>query len=179
LFSGRVACEITSADALVTTELVFDGLFKELPPDLCVAVVASLTERVGSAGKEPKDIKMSVECKEAYEKVRVAAQIVGKQMQECQCLDISINDFMNSFRPEMMELTREWAKGTKFETCMKIAPRGMYEGSVVRSIRRINEVLWQLKGAMSIVGDAELADKFEEMQGMVKRDIVFADSLFL
>jgi ATP-dependent RNA helicase DOB1 len=62
---------------------------------------------------------------------------------------------------------------------MKIAPRGMYEGSVVRSIRRINEVLWQLKGAMSIVGDAELADKFEEMQGMVKRDIVFADSLFL
>ena len=30
-----------------------------------------------------------------------------------------------------------------------------------------------------IVGDAELADKFEEMQGMVKRDIVFADSLFL
>jgi superfamily II RNA helicase len=32
---------------------------------------------------------------------------------------------------------------------------------------------------MSIVGDAELADKFEEMQGMVKRDIVFADSLFL
>jgi superfamily II RNA helicase len=50
---------------------------------------------------------------------------------------------------------------------------------VVRSIRRINEVLWQLKGAMSIVGDAELADKFEEMQGMVKRDIVFADSLFL
>ena len=176
---GRVACEITSADALVTTELVFDGLFKELPPDLCVAVVASLTERVGSAGKEPKDIKMSEECKEAYEKVRVAAQIVGKQMQECQCLGISINDFMNSFRPEMMELTREWAKGTKFETCMKIAPRGMYEGSVVRSIRRINEVLWQLKGAMSIVGDAELADKFEEMQGMVKRDIVFADSLFL
>ena len=71
MFSGRVACEITSADALVTTELVFDGLFKELPPDLCVAVVASLTERVGSAGKEPKDIKMSVECKEAYEKVRL------------------------------------------------------------------------------------------------------------
>ena len=176
---GQVACEITSADALVTTELVFDGLFKELSLEMCVAVVAALTERVGTAGKDPKDIKMSEECKDAYERVRVAAQSVGKQMSECKVLDTSVNDFMNSFRPEMMELCREWAKGTKFETCMKVAPRGMYEGSVVRSIRRINEVLWQLKGAMAIIGDTGLRDKFEECQNLVKRDIVFADSLFL
>lgn len=46
---GRVACEINSADELLLTELIYDGLFIELTPVQCVAILASLVflEKVG------------------------------------------------------------------------------------------------------------------------------------
>ena len=39
---GRIACEINSADELLLTELIYDGLFIELTPVQCVAILASL-----------------------------------------------------------------------------------------------------------------------------------------
>lgn len=39
---GRIACEINSADELLLTELIYDGLFIELTPVQCVAILGSL-----------------------------------------------------------------------------------------------------------------------------------------
>ena len=39
---GRVACEINSADELLLTELIYDGVFLDLTPQQCVALLASV-----------------------------------------------------------------------------------------------------------------------------------------
>ena len=46
---GRVACEINSADELLITELIYDGVFIDLDPKQCVALLAAITfqEKVG------------------------------------------------------------------------------------------------------------------------------------
>jgi len=52
-------------------------------------------------------------------------------------------------------------------------------GSVIRAIRRIEEVLRQFATACKIIGNAELAAKFDEGIKKIKRDVVFSASLFL
>ena len=56
-----------------------------------------------------------------------------------------------------------------------------YEGDIVRMMRRLEELLRQLAGAARspAIGSVELFDKFTSGIGLIKRDIVFASSLYL
>ena len=53
------------------------------------------------------------------------------------------------------------------------------QGSLVRAFRRIEEVLRQLISGAKVIGDSELAGKFEEASESIKRGVVFAASLYL
>jgi ATP-dependent RNA helicase DOB1 len=55
----------------------------------------------------------------------------------------------------------------------------VYEGSLIRVFRRLEEALRQMAQAAKVMGSEELEKKFEESLAMVKRDIVAAQSLYL
>lgn len=55
----------------------------------------------------------------------------------------------------------------------------MLEGSIVRCITRLDETCKEVRNAARIIGDANLYRKMEEASRMIKRDIVFASSLYL
>jgi ATP-dependent RNA helicase DOB1 len=84
---------------------------------------------------------------------------------------------VNSFRPDIMEAVYSWTKGAKFYEIMEITQ--VFEGSLIRAIRRLEEVLQQLITAAKSIGETELEDKFEDAVSKIKRDIVFAASLYL
>lgn len=88
-----------------------------------------------------------------------------------------MENFVSSFRPDIMEAVYAWARGSKFYEIMEITQ--VFEGSLIRAIRRLEEVLQQLIQAAKSVGETELEAKFEEAVSKIKRDIVFAASLYL
>ncbi len=49
----------------------------------------------------------------------------------------------------------------------------------MRAIRRLEELLRELHEAMKGIGNVELAEKFEAAGAKIKRDIIFAASLYL
>lgn len=55
----------------------------------------------------------------------------------------------------------------------------IFEGSVIRCMRRLEELLRQLQSAAKAIGNTELENKFAEGIVKIKRDIVFAVSLYL
>lgn len=55
----------------------------------------------------------------------------------------------------------------------------MFEGSIIRCIRRLEELLRQLCNAAKVLGNTELENKFAEGITSIKRDIIFAASLYL
>jgi ATP-dependent RNA helicase DOB1 len=55
----------------------------------------------------------------------------------------------------------------------------VYEGSLIRVFRRLEEALRQMAQAAKVMGNDELEKKFEESLTKVKRDIVAAQSLYL
>jgi ATP-dependent RNA helicase DOB1 len=55
----------------------------------------------------------------------------------------------------------------------------VYEGSLIRVFRRLEESLRQMAEASKVMGSEELERKFEEALTKVKRDMVAAQSLYL
>ena len=92
-------------------------------------------------------------------------------------VQIDVESFVSSFRPDIMEAVYAWAKGSKFYEIMEITQ--VFEGSLIRAIRRLEEILQQLIQAAKSIGETELESKFEEAVSKIKRDIVFAASLYL
>lgn len=63
-----------------------------------------------------------------------------------------------------------WARGSNLITV---------QGSLVRAVRRVEEVLRQATAGAQVMGELQLVELFEESQRRIKRDIVFAASLYL
>ncbi len=55
----------------------------------------------------------------------------------------------------------------------------IYEGSIIRATRRLDELLQQLARAARVVGDEGLATHIEEANNTIRRDIIFAASLYI
>jgi len=76
-----------------------------------------------------------------------------------------------------MEVVHAWAGGARFIDIIKLTT--CYEGTVIRVIRRLEELLRQLASASFVIGNIPLKEKFERCAASMRRDIVFAASLYL
>ncbi|KAM7278486.1 hypothetical protein ACFE04_005620 [Oxalis oulophora] len=169
---GKVACEISSAEELTLTELMFNGVFKDIKVEEMVALLSCLVwqEKLKDAAKPREELEL------LFAQLQDTARRVANLQLECK-VQIDVESFVNSFRPDIMEAVYAWAKGSKFYEIMEITQ--VFEGSLIRAIRRLEEVLQQLILAAKSIGETELESKFEEAVLMIKRDIVFAASLYL
>ncbi|KAH9619824.1 hypothetical protein KSS87_018843, partial [Heliosperma pusillum] len=169
---GKVACEISSADELTLTELIFSGVFKDIKVEEMVALLSCLVwqEKLQEAQKPREELEL------LFAQLQEAARRVAKVQLDCK-VEIDVENFASSFRPDIMEAVYAWAKGSKFYEIMEITQ--VFEGSLIRAIRRLEEVLQQLIQAARSIGESELESKFEEAVNKIKRDIVFAASLYL
>lgn len=169
---GKVACEISSADELTLTELMFNGVLKDVKVEEMVSLLSCFVwrEKLQDATKPREELDL------LFMQLQDTARRVAKVQLECK-VQIDVESFANSFRPDIMEAVYAWAKGSKFYEIMEITQ--VFEGSLIRAIRRLEEVLQQLILAAKSIGETDLESKFEEAVLKIKRDIVFAASLYL
>ena len=55
----------------------------------------------------------------------------------------------------------------------------VYEGSLIRMFRRLEELLRQMAQGAKVMGNSDLEEKFETALTKLKRDVVAAQSLYL
>ena len=70
----------------------------------------------------------------------------------------------------------EWARGLPFAQITNLTD--VQEGVIVRTIQRLDEMLRDVKDAARVIGDPMLYQKMDEASSIIKRDIVFAASLY-
>ena len=75
--------------------------------------------------------------------LRDAARKVGKAALDAQ-LPLNLEDYVGGFRHELMEPVAAWVRGAKFAEVMKMSP-DMFEGSLVRAVRRLEELMRQVR----------------------------------
>lgn len=172
---GRAACELNTADELVVSELLMEGVFQDLDAAVAVALLSCLchTEKA-KQGASPPPLRGALQG--AYEELRAAATTVARA---CVAAGLPVDEveYVDRFNPNLMEVLFQWANGAKFVDLTKLTDA--FEGTIIRVIRRLDELLRQLASAAFAVGNFELKAKFDDASAKIKRDIVFAASLYL
>lgn len=169
---GRVACEISTGDELLLTELIFNGMFNDLTPEQCAAVLSCFVFQ-----ERAKEVpRLKPELAEPLKAVQDMAAKIAKVFKESK-IEVVEKEYVESFRPELMEVTYAWCKGAKFAQICKMTD--VYEGSLIRTFKRLEEMIKQMIQAAKTIGNIELEDKMEKATEMVHRDIVSAASLYL
>ncbi|KAL6938018.1 ATP-dependent RNA helicase mtr4 [Hanseniaspora osmophila] len=169
---GRVACEISSGDELLLTELIFNGNFSDLKPEQAAALLScfAFQERCKEAPR------LKPELAEPLKTMRELASKIAKVMKESK-IEIVEKDYVESFRHELMEVVYEWCKGAPFAQICKLTD--VYEGSLIRMFKRLEELIKQLVEVAGTIGNNALKEKMEAALNMMHRDIVSAGSLYL
>lgn len=68
---------------------------------------------------------------------------------------------------------------TTLSHCPTLPQPDLYEGSIIRATRRLDELMQELVKAAHVVGDTELAAHIEQSNLTIRRDIMFAASLYI
>ncbi|KAJ5483448.1 hypothetical protein N7530_002694 [Penicillium desertorum] len=170
---ARVACEISTGDELMLSELLFNGFFNNLTPEQVASVMSCFVfeEKVKEAPTLTKD-----ELAKPLKEIQSQARIIAKVSQESK-MAVNEDEYVQSFHWELMEVIYEWSQGKSFADICKMTD--VYEGSLIRVFRRLEECLRQMAQAAKVMGSEDLESKFEEALGKVRRDIVAAQSLYL
>ncbi|KAK0052105.1 superkiller viralicidic activity 2-like 2 isoform X1 [Biomphalaria pfeifferi] len=169
---GRVACEISSGDELLLTELLFNGVFNDLTPQQCCALLSCFVFQE-KASEMPK---LGEELSGPLRIMQDTAHRIARISREAK-LDLDEEVYVDSFRPHLMDVVNAWCNGSTFANICKMTD--VFEGSIIRAMRRLEETLRQMVQASKAIGNTELENKFSEGIRQMKRDIVFAASLYL
>jgi ATP-dependent RNA helicase DOB1 len=174
---GHIAAEISSADELVLTELLVNGTFKNLPHDQTVALLSCFVHsEKSSLAFDSESTSLLEEHFQLFSKLREQVRRIGSVAKDMR-LNIDMEKYLDSFSPQLMEASGAWARGSNFSTILKMSK--VFEGSLVRAIRRVDELLQQLIAACKSIGENEQADHFSQCSDQIKKDVVFAASLYL
>ncbi|KAH8151243.1 uncharacterized protein LAJ45_04445 [Morchella importuna] len=169
---ARVACEISTGDELLLAELLFNRTFNELTPEQIAALLSCFVFEENSK----TDAKLQDDLAKPFQELQSQARLIAKISAESK-LPVSEDEYVQKFKPQLMEVVYTWSKGASFASICKMTD--VYEGSLIRMFRRLEELLRQMSLAAKVMGSTELEEKFDQSLEKVKRDIVNAGSLYL
>lgn len=186
---ARVACEISTGDELVLSELLFNRFFNELTPEQCAACLSCFIFE-----EKSNDVPaLKEELAKPYREIQQQARVIAKMSQESK-LTVNEEEYLKSFKFELMDVVYSWSKGASFADIWFVSTlpnnnnllthdaskmTDVYEGSLIRLFRRLEELLRQIAQASKVMGSEELEQKFTAALELVRRDLVAAQSLYL
>ncbi|KAL9330066.1 hypothetical protein ACSQ67_005069 [Phaseolus vulgaris] len=151
---GRAACLVDTGDELLVTELMFNGTFNDLDHHQ----VAALASCFIPGDKSNEKIQLRTELARPLQQLQDSARRIAEIQHECK-LDINVDEYVEStVRPYLMDVIYSWSKGANFADVIQMTD--IFEGSIIRSARRLDEFLNQLRAAANAVGEADLEKKF-------------------
>ncbi|CAD1784778.1 similar to Saccharomyces cerevisiae YLR398C SKI2 Ski complex component and putative RNA helicase, mediates 3'-5' RNA degradation by the cytoplasmic exosome [Maudiozyma barnettii] len=176
LLKGRVACEINSGYELVLTELILDNFLGDFEPEEIVALLSVFVYEGRTREEEPPIVTPRlVKGKQRIQEIYKNMLAIYEENQVT--LTQEEAEFLEKKRFAMVNVVYEWARGMSFKEIMEISPEA--EGTVVRVITWLDEICREVKTASIIIGNSNLHMKMDKAQELIKRDIVFAASLYL
>jgi ATP-dependent RNA helicase DOB1 len=121
---GQVACQISTSDEVLLTEMLFNGSFNNIEPNyLCAMLSCFLVNEGGSKAdtKPPKDQRLN----SLNAIIKENAEKVADVLIDCR-INIAKKEYVDSFKTDLMEVTLEWSNGSKFSDICKLTE--VYEG---------------------------------------------------
>lgn len=103
-------------------------------------------------GKAEAKMPLNKELIIAFEAVKTAATRVGSVKKESK-IDIVVNEYVGTFKVDLMEIAYEWCKGAKFGDICRMTE--VFEGTIIRCFRRLEELLEQIIAAGNLIANQQ------------------------
>ncbi len=87
------------------------------------------------------------------------ARRIAKVCIECK-IALDEEEYVQSFKSSLMDVVHAWCTGAKFADICKMTD--VFEGSIIRAMRRLEELLREMSLAAKAIGNTELENKFAE-----------------
>lgn len=177
LLKGKVALEISVME-LFLTELIIENLFSHMQANEIVALLSSIVYQAKSSQDELTNLKSfnNNVLDEGRNKMLEIAIKINQIQKECNLALGPEDDCVEQLNFGLVEVVYEWSKGIPFADIKQLTIE--QEGIIVRTIQRLDEICGNLKDAARIIGDNLLQSKMEQCSVLIRRDIVFAGSLY-
>ena len=105
---ARVACEISTGDELLLSELLFDRFFNELSPEMCASILSCFIFEEKSEAPALKE-----QLARPFREVQAKARTIAKISQESK-LPLVEDEYVQTFKYQLMEVVYAWAHGKSF-----------------------------------------------------------------
>ncbi|MBD74042.1 MAG: hypothetical protein CMM96_00910 [Rickettsiales bacterium] len=171
---GIIASEISECNEIMLTEIILADFFLELKPEEIVATLAAFIEEktndeVTFATLDVPDSVKQVLCNINY----IADDFGGYEYNSGIDIGSDWNLYLSFIGPAY-----DWACGkTINEIYSKYAD--VYEGTFIRNILRISNILENIKNIAEMIGNADLLKKLENIDHLLIRDNVTTESLYI
>jgi antiviral helicase SKI2 len=178
LLKGKVALEISVLE-LFLTEIIIENVFSNMSSNEIVALLSSVVYQGKSSSKDEQGNLKSynnIILDQGRDHMIDIANKINRIQSDCEVQVVGSDDFLEQLNFGLVEVVYEWSKGTPFATIKKMTEE--QEGIIVRTIQRLDETCSNLKDAAKIIGDTVLESKMEQCSTLIRRDIVFAGSLY-
>lgn len=105
---ARAACEISTGDELLLSELLFDRFFNELSPELCAATLSCFVFEEKSESPALRE-----ELAKPFRQIQAKARMVARVSQESK-LPVNEDEYVQGFKHQLMEVVYAWVQGKSF-----------------------------------------------------------------
>ena len=169
---GRVSSEINTCEELILTEVVFENVLADLDAAECAALLSALVFQA----KTNDQPTLTDRLQEAQQRVLMIATTLDNLQRKHRVL-VDADWVQKSLNFGLMEVVYEWARGVPFSEICQLTT--VEEGTIVRCITRLDETCREVRTIANVIGDAALFKKMQDASSAIKRDIIFATSLYI
>ena len=163
---GRVAAEIRTVNDVLVTELIFNNELEEFTISEILAIFSTMIS-------EEEEYENEI-TEELQEKLEVLKKYFSLMSEDLESLNIPPFDPLNF---GMVQAVYDWCSGHSLGTI--VAKYKVQEGSFVRLLLRLDECSREMTVVSEMIGNNELVKKFSSATSLIKRDIVFVQSLYI
>ncbi len=180
LLKGKICKEINTCNELLLTECLVDGMFHGLSSPIVTALISMFVSQTNSK-TVPTILNISKIDELLADKIEYIEKNILQVLMDTQLkkgLDVDKYKFKEKyFNYSMVLVVYQWCQGKSFSEICKFTD--IMEGTIVRIMLRLIEALLEVKKIAEIIGNPQLEEQMDECVTLVKRDIVYTESLYI
>ena len=104
---------------------------------------------------------------------------LGEVQSECRVASSGSEYVRANVRYGFAKGVHDWASGRTFAEVCSVYDGNVAEGTIVRTIVRLCQLLRELKNVGRVIGDPDLQSRADEAITLCRRDVIFAASLYV
>jgi len=174
---GIIASYITECNPIILTEIIVNNLLVELDT---IDIIVLLSMLINSSHELDDKYELTYECALLSNNIRSVREFLHKKTSKF----IELEQYCGIYDSEKWELLTDFIHPAKMwgeqKTIQEIITQtGIYEGTFVRNMLKISNIVNNIETLCQIHGSVELLPKLSEVNNIIMRDIVSVNSLYI